>query len=421
MALAGGRPQEQLDLFTHVASVFADAPGPLGNEHLYRLVAARAGLSDADRDAAQPIGRSGTPRSVFKRQVRWMQQNLKLRGLIRHVADERGVWEWADPASSKLLTPLPGAALVAFSTRLGIAVWSDCRTLFQDLNQPIHLVVTSPPFPLARQRLYGNPSETEYVAFLLEALAPLVRHLVPGGSICLDLGQDIFEPGLPSRSIYLERLVVALHDRLGLHLIDRLVWHNPSKPPGPTRWASIARNQLNVAWQPIICLTNDPAKLRADNRRVLEPHTEKHRQLIERGGEQRTGSYGDGAYTMAPGRFAHATPGKIPRNVITRGHRCSDTDAYRRDAKALGLPVHGAVMPLSVPDFLIRFLSEPGDLVADPFGGTAKTGMAAERLQRRWIVAERALDYLRAAAVRFSGCEGFEMPDAVERFRGNRS
>lgn len=406
----------QPDLFAHVARVFTDAAGTVSNDELYREAARRAGISADQRDRKHPVGRAGTQRSTFKRSVRWMQQNLKLRGLIRRVPGERGVWEWADPNGGQLVTPLPGAALVAFSTSLGMAVWSDCRDLFQDLNEPIHLVVTSPPFPLRQPRAYGNPREEEYVAFLLDALAPIVRNLVPGGSICLDLGQDIFEPGLPSRSIYLERLIVALHDQLGLRLVDRLIWHNPSKPPGPVRWASVARNQLNVAWQPIIWLTNDPSRLRADNRRVLEPHTARHQKLIDQGGEQRSASYGDGAYSVRPGRYARETEGRIPRNVITRGHRCADTDAYRRDASALGLALHGAVMPLSVPDFLIRFLTEPGELVADPFGGTVKTGMAAERLRRRWLVAERAMDYLRGAAERFREYQGFQIDPAVDRF-----
>ena len=87
-------------------------------------------------------------------------------------------------------------------------------------------------------------------------------------------------------------------------------------------------------------------------------------------------SYGDGAQTMAPGRYANATTRRIPRNVISRGHLCTDTDTYRQDAKRLNLPIHGAMQPLSIPDFLIRFLTDPDDLVIDPFGGSCTTGMA---------------------------------------------
>ncbi|MBR8048859.1 DNA methyltransferase [Burkholderia multivorans] len=112
------------------------------------------------------------------------------------------------------------------------------------------------------------------------------------------------------------------------------------------------------------------------------------------------------------------TAGRIPRNVISRGTRCTDTLQYRRDAQRLGLPVHGAMMPISIPDFLIRFLTEPDDLVVDPFGGTIKTGKAAEHLGRRWICVELALQYVRAAAERFRTCPGFWIDPSLEAFSG---
>jgi site-specific DNA-methyltransferase (cytosine-N4-specific) len=70
--------------------------------------------------------------------------------------------------------------------------------------------------------------------------------------------------------------------------------------------------------------------------------------------------------------------------------------------------------PLSIPDFLVRFLSDVGDLVVDPFGGRITTGMAAERNGRRWLVAERVLDYVRAGGERFRDCDGFGMPEMIE-------
>jgi site-specific DNA-methyltransferase (cytosine-N4-specific) len=78
--------------------------------------------------------------------------------------------------------------------------------------------------------------------------------------------------------------------------------------------------------------------------------------------------------------------------------------------------VHGAIQPLSIPDFLIRFLTQEDDLVVDPFGGTLKTGIAAERLGRRWLVVEKILDYVRASAERFRGFEGFHMPEKIQRW-----
>ena len=398
----------QGELFAHVAAVYADAgETPLSNKALYAAVAARANIAPQALDERTPIGRSGQKHNLIRRAVRWHQQTLKEAGVIEH-ADARGVWRFVSTTKKGLHEPLAGVRLVAFSTRLGVAIWGDCMDVFGALREEIHLIVTSPPFPLARARAYGGPSEKDYVDFICRALEPLVRNLATRGSLCLNVSNDIFLADSPARSLYLERLVLALHDRLGLHLMDRLIWENPSKPPGPVRWASMTRQQLNVGWEAIVWMAPSPAQVAADNRRVLEPHTAKQRALIARGGERRHASYSDGAYNIHPGCFGNPTAGRIPKNVLRRGHKCSDADQYRRDARMRGLPVHGAGWPISIPDFLIRFLTAPGELIVDPFGGRVSTGMAAEVLGRRWITAEKVLQYLQGAAPRFSRCTGYE-------------
>ena len=403
----------QADLFAHVAAVYADAgDAPLSNTDLYHTVAARAGIPEAQLEARAAVGVDGQRHSLVKRAIRWHQQTLKHAGVIERDG-ARGLWRLMDTNKRGLHEAVAGVKLVAFSTRLGVAIWGDCRDVFSGLGEKLMVCICSPPYVLAKPRAYGGPPEAEYVDFIVRALEPVVRHLAPEGSVCINVTQDSFLPGEPSRSLYCERLVLALHDKLGLSLMDRLVWSKPDAAPGPVAWASKKRVQLNVGYEPIYWFARDPLRVKADNRRVLEPHTERQKRLIARGGENRNACYSDGAYRIHPGRFGNATAGKIPKNVIMRGHRCKDSDAYRADAKLLGLPVHGAMQPLSIPDFLIRFLSDVGDAIADPFGGTVKTGMAAEMLGRRWFVTERVLDYLRPSAERFRGCEGFWMPDEI--------
>lgn len=245
------------------------------------------------------------------------------------------------------------------------------------------------------------------------SIEPLVRSLAPGGSVVLNLTNDAFVTGSPARSTYLERLVIAMEDRLSLHLMDRLVWSNPSKAPGPIQWASKERCQLNVGFEWLAWFCNSPLTTFANNRRVLEPHTDKHLKLIAAGGTATAADHSDGAYRRKAGAFGLPTEGRIPRNVLTRGHRCADAIRARRDAASLGLVPHGAVMPTSVADFLIRFLTEPGQLVVDPFGGKGTTGLAAERAGRRWLICDRVLDYLRAGSESFREFDGFTMPDAM--------
>ncbi|KZC39844.1 DNA methyltransferase [Rhodanobacter sp. FW510-R12] len=404
-------------LFEHVAAAYSDSDdGRLDNASLYRMVAERAGIPESKRRARSPIGRTGQLHSPVERAIRWHTQTLKHMGAIRRVDGERGVWELVERTRQGLHVPAVPVKLVAFSTALGVAIWGDNRGVIANLDEPIHLVLTSPPYPLRKPRAYGNVPVSEYVDFIVHAIEPLVRTLVRGGSMALNLSNDVFMASSPARSTYLERLIIALEDRLGLQLMDRLPWVNLSKAPGPIAWASKERIHLNVGFEPIIWMCNAPRESFADNRRVLEPHTEKHRQLIAAGGTAVEGDYSDGAYRRRAGAFGRETAGRIPKNVLMRGHRCADAMATRRDAQRLGLPPHGAVMPTSVADFLVRYLTEPGQLVVDPFGGKGTTGLAAERAGRRWLICDRVLDYLRAGAERFRAAPGFEMPEAVEHW-----
>lgn len=410
--------QFQLDLFAHVAASYAEAPdGALDNAALYSKVADRAGIDLAAMDARTPIGAAGYLRSPTKRKIRWYQQTLKQLGVIERVEGERGIWRLTENAGKELHKTIDSVKLVAFSTDLGVAIWGRCQDVFGGINKPIALCVTSPPYPLRQARAYGNPDESQYVDFICAALEPIVGNLVPGGSIVLNISNDIFESKSPARSLYVERLILALHDRLGLSLMDRIPWVNFSKPPGPTHWACVKRVQLTTAYEPVFWFTNDPMRVRSDNRRVLEQHTERHLRLMQAGGAKRTAEYGDGAYKIRPDSYGRITEGKIPRNVIQRGHSCNDTLMYRQHAGNLGLPVHGAMQPTSIPDFFIRFLTEPGELVVDLFGGTIRTGLAAERLGRKWLVTEWILQYIRGAAELFRDYPGFWMNPALANGR----
>lgn len=411
---------QQLDLFAAVGAAYAQAPdGILDNETLYRLVATQAGIDQHQMEARVPIGQAKSLRNPVKRKIRWFQQTLRKIGVIQHVPGERGVWRLTEAAGKNLDRAMAGVKLVAFSTKLGVAIFGSYRDVLDGLHEEVALALSSPPYPLRNGRAYGNVAEQEYTDFICASLEPILRCLIPGGSVVLNISNDIFEPGSPARSLYVERLVIALHDRLGLSLMDRMIWLNYSKPPQPTYWACRTnvpqpRVQLSAAYEPVIWLSNNPARVRSDNRRVLQPHTETHKRLIAAGGEGRTTRYGDGAYRLRTGSFGAATEGSIPRNVIQRGNTCADTKSYRQHAARLGLPAHGAMMPTSIPDFFIRFLTEEGDLVLDHFGGTARTGLAAERLGRRWLVTEWIYQYIRGAAEMFRDFEGFWLNPIME-------
>jgi DNA modification methylase len=62
-----------------------------------------------------------------------------------------------------------------------------------------------------------------------------------------------------------------------------------------------------------------------------------------------------------------------------------------------------ARFPVQLRTFFIRFLTDPGDLLLEPFAGSDTTGEAGEREGRRWIAIEHHALYLEASRFRFEG------------------
>lgn len=394
----------QLELFGVVVNAFSKSPDGVQTKQLYADVEKATGRTLSHRCA---IGRAGVLRSPGQRQVRWIQQTLKKLGLVEPVAHQRGSWRLTSVGKQKLTPAPPRSVMIACSTDLGLALWSSHQDIFAYIDEPITLSLCSPPYPLAKQRAYGGPTRGQYIDFICSALEPIVRNLRSGGSILLNLSNAIFEHKSPSRSMYREHLVIALHERLGLHKMDDLVWENPCKPPGPTYWSSLHRYHLTATWESVLWMTNSPLEIIADNRRVLQPHTAAHRKLMNRGGEGRVASYGDGAYTLRSHSFGRQTDGRIPRNILRYAHNCPDKSGLSRFALAENLPVHGATMPLALADFLVRYLSAPEDLVVDAFGGWLTTAKAAEQNGRRWLVTELMGEYVRVGIERLRYAPGF--------------
>ena len=79
----------------------------------------------------------------------------------------------------------------------------------------------------------------------------------------------------------------------------------------------------------------------------------------------------------------------------------SANDQYTIRCKEAGIKIHPARFPAALPDFVIRFLTEPNDMVIDPFAGSNTTGAVAERLGRRWVGIEMNEEYLEASKFRF--------------------
>jgi len=266
----------------------------------------------------------------------------------------------------------------------------------QRLKGKVQLVFTSPPFPLNRKKRYGNEEGEAYKEWLAD-FGPLFReYLSDSGSLAMEMG-NAWVPGEPAMSTLALESLLALKERGDFHLCQEFVWYNPARLPSPAQWVNVERIRVKDSFTRLWWLSAT-TRPKADNRRVLVEYSDSMKRLL------RTRKYNAGErpseHNIGEESFLCDHGGAIPPNVITAANTRSNT-RYRQYCADHGLEIHPARMPRELPSFFIRFLTEPGDLVLDPFAGSNTTGQIAEELGRQWLAIEAEPGYTRGAIGRF--------------------
>jgi site-specific DNA-methyltransferase (cytosine-N4-specific) len=256
----------------------------------------------------------------------------------------------------------------------------------------VALVLTSPPFALRRRKAYGNVEPSEYMEWFWPFAEEIHRVLRPDGSFVLELG-GAWNRGSGTRSMYQYELIL----RLGglFHLAQDFYWFNPSKLPTPAEWVTIRRTRVKDAVTPLWWFSKS-VEPQADNRRVLRPYSPSMKRLLRDGYDP---AMRPSQHEIGP-HFRRDNGGAIPPNILIVPHTRS-SDPYFRRCREAGLPIHPARFPNAVPEFFIRFLTEEGQLVLDPFAGSNTVGFEAEKLGRRWLGIEIEADYVTGSRLRF--------------------
>lgn len=281
----------------------------------------------------------------------------------------------------------------AYSTGRGAMFAADALGLLQDLpDDCIDLAMTSPPFPLTRQKEYGNEPLDRYVAWLLPFCHEIRRVLKPAGSFVLDLGGS-WESGQPVRSLY--HFEAAIRLAREFKLAQEFYWFNPSRLPTPAEWVTIHRvrvkDAVNMVWW-----FGKTAHPKADNRKVLQPYSASMRRLLRDGYEARKRPSGHAISET----FGRDNGGAIPPNLLKIPNTESNSH-YLRSCRAQNIRPHPARFPADLVRFFVDFLTDPEDLVLDPFGGSNVTGAVCESAGRRWLGCDINADYVAGSACRF--------------------
>lgn len=260
----------------------------------------------------------------------------------------------------------------------------------------VNLIFTSPPFPLNRKKRYGNETGEAYIK-LLCAFGPLFKKmLTPDGSIVVEMGNS-WEPGLPVMSTLALRALLEFQEENELYLCQEFIWNNPAKLPSPAQWVNVERSRVKDSFTKLWWMAPQE-KPKASNQRVLQEYSKAMKTLLKRG------TYNAGKrpseHDISETAFLRDNGGAIPSNVLTYANT-QNSDAYQIYCRENKFQSHPARMPADLAKFFIKFLTEPGDIVLDPFGGSNTTGAAAEDLERFWISIEASEDYIKGSRGRF--------------------
>jgi DNA modification methylase len=292
-----------------------------------------------------------------------------------------------------------------YKTSLGAAYLHDAQLILKALpSDSVDAIVTSPPYALHFKKKYGNVHKDDYVDWFLGFASEFYRVLKPEGSFVLNIGGS-YNKGLPTRSLYQYKLLIALVETIGFQLAQEFYWYNPAKLPMPAEWVTVRRVRVKDAVEHIWWF-GKTAWPKANNMNVLKPYSADMIRLNSRGVKATVRPSGHNIKKSfdkvhAGGAIAPNVFEERMSDVFLKFGNNSANDTYTLRCKQAGVDIHPARFPSMLPEFFIKFLTNEGDVIVDPFAGSNTTGAVSEGLNRRWIAIETREEYLAASRFRF--------------------
>ncbi len=270
--------------------------------------------------------------------------------------------------------------------RFGVRCVDGATGMLELPDKSIKLVYGSPPYPNA-ERNYGMWRSGEYV----ERIAPFIDaaklklrddgFIVINVKACRDRHRGRMST---TRSLVIEKLAIMMEEHWGLHCVDIEVWVKENPVTTGLRVACQDAYEQNLWFA-----KSNPWKINLDA--IRRPYSESTLKAYENSTyKPRENGL---SYVRKQKRIKPHPLGALPINVITG-------PVSSRRGK------HQAVQPGYLPRKYILAVTEPGDLVVDPWMGTGTTGVEALKLGRMFIGFDIVKEYVRSAEERLSEALG---------------
>lgn len=242
----------------------------------------------------------------------------------------------------------------------------DCRKLLAAIpDNSISLTITSPPYCMGKAYEPGY-TIADFVSAHDEILPEIMRVTRPGGSICWQVGYHV------DRNVVmpLDYLVFDAMRKLEAPPIlrNRIIWTFGHGYHCPRRFSG---RHETLLW----FTKGDDYLFNLDAVRVPQKY---------------------------PGKRANKGPkkGELSGNPLGKNPEDVWDDIPNVKANHVEKLDHPCQFPVALASRLVRALSNPGDIVLDPYSGVASTGAAALLENRRFIGAELDSDYAALGAER---------------------
>jgi len=233
----------------------------------------------------------------------------------------------------------------------------------------LNLVVTSPPY--ADVKNYGKNVNTlsprNYNNWFLPLAKEIGRSLKDDGSFILNINDKVIGG---FRDLYVFELVLKICNETDLKLYERYIWYKKNALP-------TSGNRLNDWMEYIFHFTKNPKiKTRVDN--VREPYAESTLKRYKSPVAFHEDVDENGLTTTSSGKMVKSNPlGKKPSTVF----RFNNAGVLKGETAGK----HPAPFHPDLPEFFIKFLTDPDDIVLDPFMGSGTVTEVCHKYGRKWI------------------------------------